>query len=523
MSESGFYVHLIDRIDEHGNKIYEKGKIERLSEKHAKQQLKNGCIRSATPDEITNELKHAAMEEELQLFDFIEKPRQYLDIGLEQDHLYFGKLTPGEGGMRETLVLDDKSVFRNNRHKVNAGDYTEWEGENQVRNWLGEYESHIGDIMPRWTNESIRKYLLGETVDKKKIYTRMYSKINEHMDYSFNPSLEGVIQTQICWITATYMYPVFDWFPHLLFYGPRESGKSKNATLIMYMSFGGYQVGASGGVTPPTLYNTLQGNRGTLFFDEYEKIEKSETQLILNQLLNAACDRESYIIKNVRVKGSNWVPKKFPIFSPKIAANISGINATSLTRYIPIQLLKTLTSKGKKKPRKDKLVFNEIRDHLHILALQNWKEIREIYETVDFGDLINRDADNWKPILSVAKWYGPKAEEGVLRYIQNSKDVEVDTGDVEADFLYILLDKVGDEPSYYAPKDIGEWCEDILGFTKSPACWVGRRLKKFGFKPTRVGKGQRYLLSKGTVSNIINRYYPMTDKGTQDTQHTLDT
>jgi hypothetical protein len=51
------------------------------------------------------------------------------------------------------------------------------------------------------------------------------------MDFSGKDEIADVLT---CWIIATYCYPLFYWFPHILFNAPSQSGKSKGATIDSY-------------------------------------------------------------------------------------------------------------------------------------------------------------------------------------------------------------------------------------------------------------------------------------------------
>jgi len=456
------------------------------------------------------------LDDYLSYFDEDETEKNYLDIGIANGQLYYGKQTNG----KSTILLDDRRVLRNNKRKIRdeSGEY-HLEGRDEIADFM-DYGGNIGEIMPRWKNESIRAFLEGRTVDKNELYAKVRDTLDFYMD--FGSDMEGALEVQVCWILGTYIYVIFNWFPHLLFHAPRESGKTKNAKLIMYLSFGGYKLGVSSAVTPATIWTTLDENRGTIILDEFERIEKSESQAIVNQLLNASAERDAYIIKLVQI-GRKWTAVKFPIFSPKIVCNITGINITSLTRYIVFQLLKTLTEKGKKKPDKDKQNIMKIRDDLHILMLQHWKEIKDIYDNLQVSGLSNRNEDNWLSIIAVARWLGGDVEAKVMSYIENMREIVVDTGDVEGDFLYILYENLHDDVRTYSVKEVAEWCVGLLEHhTKDPQKWIGRKLSSYKCKKIRRGSGVFYELSKGKIKDRIDRYYP-TKEPTQTTLHTQTT
>ena len=221
------------------------------------------------------------------------------------------------------------------------------------------------------------------------------------------------------------------------------------------MSFRGFDLGASGGVTPAQIFRTLEGNRGTILIDEFETRRGDvgrDSQQLVNQILNASASRDAYVIRNEQVD-KKWRASKFPVFCPKVVCNISGINATSLSRFIPFQWLKTNNAeKSSRKPikQKDKESLKEIAQDVHLLIFENWKEIKDSYEHVFVPSLQNRDEDNWLPLFAIAKFIQRKSEQAInietklLKYIEESKALEVETEDPVGEVLRIIYNNISE-------------------------------------------------------------------------------
>ncbi|MDP3765299.1 MAG: hypothetical protein Q8R04_02200 [Nanoarchaeota archaeon] len=452
----------------------------------------------------------------LNILEEQELNKKYLDLGFiesaEGHFWYYGFVARG----KEAIITSNKKIYRNTE-EIWKGQKT---GINDIKQFF-DYDGYIGGIAPLINREAIKRFLLSDLpLDKRKIFREVVDKIIYYMDFE---EQESIAYVQACWILATHCYPLFYWFPHVLFHAPSESGKSKNAFILIQLSFRGFDLGAAAGVTPAQIFRTLEANRGTILLDEYEKLEKSETQQLVNQILNASATRDAYVIRTEQID-KKWRAWKFPIFCPKIACSISGINPTSQNRFIVFQLLKTNNvEKGKRKPYRQKDIesFIPLRDNNSILMLENWKEIRQIYESLNL-DLINRDEDNWLPICAVAKWIGEDVFEKVLNYIENYKEIKIQSDDLTQTLFLVIYENVTTELKPYSPKEIATWLGDEVSIFKSPAHWIGRQLKKYQFKPVRHGSGMIYNLSKDNVKNIINRYFS-TDKYTQTTTTTLNT
>lgn len=469
--------------------------------------------------EKTQEMRLGA--ELLELLNEPEISKQYLDLGVYEPKLddsikgvegtelepffYYGLTIRG----REAIITSTQKLLRNTEEVFYDRVLREKRviGTNEIKQFI-DYGGYLGDIAPTISKEAIKKFLASDkALDKRAIFQQVLDKINFYMDFGDDNSIAYV---QACWVIATHCYPLFYWFPHILFHAPSESGKSKNAFILMQMSFRGFDLGAAAGVTPAQIFRTIEGNRGSLVIDEYEKLEKSETQQLVNQILNASATRDAYVIRTEQID-KKWRAWKFPIFCPKIACSISGINPTSLNRFIVFQLLKTQTEKGKRKPnrQKDLESFVPLRDDISIFILENWKEIRQIYESLDLN-LINRDEDNWLPLCAVAKFIGEDVLKKVFEYIQTYQDIKLQSNDVEAEFFYLLYEVVDDENKYYGPKELSTRAElsELLNHLKSPAHWIGKQLKNRKFKRIIPKGSAKYLLSKKYVKNIIDRYFP---------------
>jgi len=391
------------------------------------------------------------------------------------------------------------------------------------------YDGYISNIAPTISAKTVSKFLKEKNLDfqLKDVYQEIKNKILYYMDFGDKPEIADVIA---CWIIATYSYPLFWWFPHLLITAPFKSGKSKCFNIILNLSFRGFDLGASAGVTPAQVFRTIEGCRGTIGLDEFEQRANKETQALVNQIFNASARRDSYIIRCEQIN-RKWVTKKFPIFCPKIIANISGINPVTLSRCIGLSWLATKKIQGSRKPERDGYKgFEEIRQKLYLWTLHHWQKVRDIYTTLTIDSLKNRDEDNWLPLFTIAKLIDEElgrdeATKQLMKYLEDYKQLELKTDTLEEDFFNALYDFVDEKDNYYTPKEIAadERISDLLSFLKAPANWIGRRLSSYKFSKKRLGsKGRTYLLSKKRVKDIIDLYFCTEETSLNDTNDTND-
>src|SRR3989344_3608067 len=229
-------------------------------------------------------------ERNLALLDGEEQDKKYLDLGFVDDRLpesketivhnatarvfwYYGNIIKG----KQAIITSDKKIHRNTLEKFynRLLKTTETIGHDEIADLIN-YDGYIGEIAPLMSKEAIKRYFISKTpLDKRKVFRDVVEKILYYMDFG---EQESIAYVQACWIIATHCYPLFYWFAHILFNAPSESGKSKNAFIMTQMAFRGFDLGTSAGVTPPQIFRTIECNRGTIWIDEFEKQEKSESQ-----------------------------------------------------------------------------------------------------------------------------------------------------------------------------------------------------------------------------------------------------
>lgn len=487
------------------------------------------------------QIKEQVFEDDpiVQLLHEVPPDQHYLDVGYSEQHnvFWYGHKLSG----KMAIILNDGRILRDKRERIKIeGEGWKVVGENEI-NKIFHYASELGDIAPPISNSTVETYykhrkvgLSERLVDPKGLYLEVRDSVfNYFMDFSNNPEAVDVLT---CWIICTFCYPLYYWFPHILFTGPRGSGKSKCGDICTFIGFRGFDLGASGGLNPSNVYRTLEGNRGLIKIDEYEE-NNSETQKLVNQLLNASAHRDAYIIRNEPVgKSRVYVPTKFPIYGPKVVCNISGLNPTALSRFIVFELQKTTTEKGKRKPyrKEERDRLENIRQKLYLFTLENWQAIKKDYDNFTMPEgITNRDEDNWSPIFTMARFFDScdpslKVFESVQKFRNSHITEDYSTDDHSESVLRCIFDVIDNNEQPYSIRQLIDASPELMELTepyKQPNTVVGRVLRYYHFKRKRGGKGVTYLLSKDMVKRVLDLYYPtsitLPISPSHPTQHTL--
>ena len=435
-----------------------------------------------------------------------ETVKTFLDQGLHNGVWYYGRLHNG----RNSVITSDRNCYINDKQRTKEG----WIGCDEIREIFGlEYDNSLNDFAPMMGKDVAADWIREKEADVTiaVLFVEIKEKILYYMDFADQPETADVLA---CWIIASYHYSQFYWFPNLLFNAPKESGKTKCSDIVLQLSFKGYDIGAAAGATPAQLFRTIDMCRGTIRLDEYEKMD-IESKKLSDQVLNAGVNQGAYVIRNEKI-GNRFVPTKFPIYCPKIACNISGINSTSLTRFIAFKWLKTLSEKANRQPtsRKDIETFQPIRDKLYLYGLKHYLEVLQSYENVQLPPgMKGRQADNWKPIYAIANLVGEGVIMNVQKYVDSYKELDIDTNDPTEEFFEILFEIVEEKERWYGCKDIAAWeaMQDLLGFTKSPAHWIGRKLSLYKFVKKRSAGSNGYFLSKQKITATMLLYFNSTN------------
>lgn len=354
------------------------------------------------------------------------------------------------------------------------------------------------------THLALKDYLLKTIINVQDIYMDVVDKRSFLLTTAF--------------IISSYCYSLFDATGYLFFNSDKESGKTKFATVLSLMCF------HSINCTSPSeaaLFRITSLGMGTMLIDDFERISEEKKNTLL-QILKVGYRKDGKVIR-VEKRKNLFVPQIFDCYCPKMVTNTSSLEPVTLSRCIPIHLMKTLTGKGRLWPKENEGGWQVIRDMCHLFVMRNWRRIKAIYDDYECDRLNNRDLELVKGYLAVMQFIDGALHDQLLDYlVECFKDRE--TVDMTGTWIYVLCDmllgKVSVEGCWLKAKDIADnlrgkivsdaGCDDEKDFKakkgqKLPTVrYVGGTLSKIpSFKKRRVGAGVEYWLSKKLVEDYM--------------------
>jgi Protein of unknown function (DUF3631) len=201
------------------------------------------------------------------------------------------------------------------------------------------------------------------------------------------------------WTVAAHCFALFPVFPRLFITAAeKQCGKT---TLLDVLSLLTPRPLAVSNISPAALFRSIAAVRPTLLLDEFDGYT-NDTAEELRQIINAGHKLGGAVL---RVVGDHHEPRQFDAYSPMAIAAIGSIAGTVMDRSITIGLNRRLASEAVTGLRLDRA------PELHAVARQiaRWTTDHAAELTPAdpaMGGLINRTADNWRPLFAVAELAG---------------------------------------------------------------------------------------------------------------------
>jgi Protein of unknown function (DUF3631) len=208
------------------------------------------------------------------------------------------------------------------------------------------------------------------------------------------------------WILHTYVIRHFMISPKLFVHSPmKECGKS---TLFDILNHLVARPLLAENITTATCFRIIAKHQPTLLIDEVDSFLKENDEL--RGVLNASHRYDGRVPRLIGA-GDDYEPRNFKVYAAVALAGIGWLHPTLMSRSIVIDLQRA--------GRNDQLEPLRIgkTDHLDELArrIVRWVTASEeriaAMEPAMPGDLVNRAADNWLPLLAIADAAGGEWKE----------------------------------------------------------------------------------------------------------------
>jgi DNA-directed RNA polymerase subunit N (RpoN/RPB10) len=157
--------------------------------------------------------------------------------------------------------------------------------------------------------------------------------------------------------------------------------------------------------------------------------------------------------------------------------------------------------------------YQQIRNNLYIFALRNWKKIESTYQNIEITNLKKRDAQLWKPILTIAKVINEdlfgRVLEFAIKVSEQRKQDFIPEGSFDYEILEILKNYLDSGEDLIYIKAISDKFNESKEKKIAPKTISGH-LDKLGFKEYREKNmhGSHLKISKEIFDIIISPLIP---------------
>jgi len=336
--------------------------------------------------------------------------------------------------------------------------------------------------------------------DLKELYVKLLDFADNKL-YDFFPAF----------IIYTYFFPLFTSAPVLHLWGAAGSGKTK---IIELMAMTCFNPITSGNITEAGVFRLVEGRRGVCLLDESEDLSKTDRgRAIINLILNGYRGKSPVFRMDTKVK-QNIISSHYDIFSPKVIANIIGIDREALISRV-IRIVTSNTRNSEKANRFTTEVKKEaeiIRNQLYRACLTKYADVTDAKDHLPLIGLKGRSAEIWQGVLSIAWAIGGEVWHNVSWLaIESSKamEKELTMSNPAWDLLETLLDFVEKgRPKFYTNETLHLCITNRKGETFGGKKQVTQILKLQGFQATerringRVCRGM--ILDRNAVLERLN-------------------
>lgn len=356
----------------------------------------------------------------------------------------------------------------------------------------------------RWHSHDVRQFAQSmeiqrpQTPDLKLLFADI-KKVFSSYAYYKEPRIYDLLSI---YIIATYFYTLFQAFPLLVLFGPKQSGKSLTLQLIEFLAFNAMMLTDP---TPAIIYRSIEELGPTLLLDEIESLASRRDYSGSIMSILRASYKPIDIPRMEEVKEGGFRLRLFSCYGPKVIATIQGVEDVLANRAIIINLIRRSPEDTHMYKRTDPALegdkWRELRNRLYLLIMTRWEELDAlIIPTIDEldGKLANRELELWTPMLSIANWIDRSNDDskralfnGLLEMaLEKSRERQMQdkesnqTALVLQALLAIMKNKT--EPEWVCNFQIKEQLEKFYAEPLNwvNETWVGRLMNRIGITKT---------------------------------------
>ena len=348
-----------------------------------------------------------------------------------------------------------------------------------------------------------------ESVDGAAVLDSLVSQIRRYI------SLPELAPEAIAlWALHTYTLDALRNTPRLAVTSP-EKGCGKSTVLDVLATVVAKSLPAAN-ISPAAVFRTIEACRPTLLIDEADTFLRDNE--VLRGVLDSGHSRATASV--IRIVGQDLEPRAFSTWGCIAITSIGELPGTLADRSIPIRMRRKKEGEQVERFRSDKAAELEVISRKAVRwASENVSVLSEMDPQIP-GQLFNRTADNWRPLLAIADSVGGNWPEIVRRAavslsatpegFETSVRVQLLT-DLKSTFQEKEAETLSSERLVLALGDMEDrpWPEWKRG-KPITAKQLASLLKPFGVKPKQLwaaGKNERGYAT-GDFGDAFDRYLP---------------
>jgi len=342
----------------------------------------------------------------------------------------------------------------------------------------------------------------------------------------FDLSDNRIADVIVAWIFGTYCFELFDAFPRLVFYGPKQSGKSK---MLTFLSKTCCKAIYSIIPTVSTLYRLAEDRKATILLDEFNLYKPSENKDLV-AILRQGYKKGAVVPRSLRFsrkheahgqsgKVEDFIVVEYEVYCPIAFAGLTINDDQLLDRCIAINLLRSgnpeiICTKIDEEEfclnlgeRNICMSWGELRHFIECAVTTSAKSIVEEYRLLNNCitlDLMSgRDQEVWFPLLAIARVacngthhsFWDNIHAFMRDYITKKKEEDLTTFDAQVLSAISRLDGAFIET--FTAKDIADILnEDLPSKEQVSSHAVGQALKRLGINYKLSQGRKRYFITE---------------------------
>lgn len=238
-----------------------------------------------------------------------------------------------------------------------------------------------------------------EEVSGDSLVQDMMEIIRKHVVLGDYGVFTAALWSLLCWFVNS---DRIDTLPFLTLASPdKRCGKTRFQTVLEWFV---PRPLSTSNISSAAVYRTIEAHHPTLLMDEVDTCARENEEL--RGVLNAGHTREKAFV--IRCHPTTLEPERFNVWCPKCFALIGDLPSTLMDRSVVVAMERKKRAEKVKPLRATEAQEREEIKRRIVRWYQDNADKMEVLDAPTAEQISDRDADNWLPLLQVAKLLGSK-------------------------------------------------------------------------------------------------------------------